>query len=123
MVFNQLEGMMVGEDVSVAHLIYFMKTILTEIFKKEVEVRLRQVFPFVEPGFELDIKCLICSGKGCSVCKHTGWVELLPCGMVHPNVLKAVLIQQIQWFCFRSWYGSTCNDEVRNRRHTTSSKW
>ncbi len=90
MVFNQLEGMMVGEDVSVAHLIYFMKTILTEIFKKEVEVRLRPgFFPFVEPGFELDIKCLICSGKGCSVCKHTGWVELLPCGMVHPNVLKA----------------------------------
>lgn len=67
-----------------------MKTILTEIFKKEVEVRLRPgFFPFVEPGFELDIKCLICSGKGCSVCKHTGWVELLPCGMVHPNVLKA----------------------------------
>jgi phenylalanyl-tRNA synthetase alpha chain len=90
MVFNQLEGMMVGEDVSVAHLIYFMKTILTEIFKKEVDVRLRPgFFPFVEPGFELDIKCLICSGKGCSVCKHTGWVELLPCGMVHPNVLKA----------------------------------
>ena len=90
MVFNQLEGMMVGENVSVANLIYFMKTILTEIFKKEVEVRLRPgFFPFVEPGFELDIKCLICSGKGCSVCKHTGWVELLPCGMVHHNVLKA----------------------------------
>jgi phenylalanyl-tRNA synthetase alpha chain len=90
MVFTQLEGMMVGEDVSVANLIYFMKTILKEIFKKDVEVRLRPgFFPFVEPGFELDIRCLICSGKGCSVCKHTGWVELLPCGMVHPNVLRA----------------------------------
>jgi phenylalanyl-tRNA synthetase alpha chain len=90
MVFHQLEGMMVGENVSVGNLIYFMKTLLTEIFKKEVEVRLRPgFFPFVEPGFELDIKCLICSGKGCSVCKHVGWVELLPCGMVHPNVLKA----------------------------------
>lgn len=90
MVFTQLEGMMVGKDISVAHLIYFMKTILKEIFKKEVEVRLRPgFFPFVEPGFELDIKCLICGGKGCSVCKHTGWVELLPCGMVHPNVLRA----------------------------------
>ncbi len=90
MVFHQLEGMMVGEDVSVAHLIYFMKTLLTEIFRREVEVRLRPgFFPFVEPGFELDIKCLICAGKGCSVCKQVGWVELLPCGMVHPNVLRA----------------------------------
>ena len=90
MVFHQLEGMMVGEDVSVGNLIYFMKTLLTEIFKREVEVRLRPgFFPFVEPGFELDIKCLICQGKGCSVCKQVGWVELLPCGMVHPNVLKS----------------------------------
>lgn len=90
MVFHQLEGMMVGTDVSVGNLIYFMKTLLTQIFKREVEVRLRPgFFPFVEPGFELDIKCLICSGKGCSVCKQVGWVELLPCGMVHPNVLKA----------------------------------
>lgn len=89
MVFHQLEGMMVGENVSVGNLIYFMKTLLTEIFKREVEVRLRPgFFPFVEPGFELDIKCLICAGKGCSVCKHVGWVELLPCGMVHPNVLR-----------------------------------
>jgi len=90
MVFTQLEGMMVGKDISVANLIYFMKTILKEIFKKDVEVRLRPgFFPFVEPGFELDIRCLICEGKGCSVCKQVGWVELLPCGMVHPNVLKA----------------------------------
>lgn len=90
MAFHQLEGMMVGKDISVAHLIYFMKTLLSEIFRREVEVRLRPgFFPFVEPGFELDIKCLICKGAGCSVCKQTGWVELLPCGMVHPNVLKA----------------------------------
>lgn len=90
MVFHQLEGMMVGEDISVAHLIYFMKTALSEIFGKKVEVRLRPgYFPFVEPGFELDIACLICHGKGCSVCKKSGWVELLPCGMVHPNVLSA----------------------------------
>jgi phenylalanyl-tRNA synthetase alpha chain len=89
MVFHQLEGMMVGKNISVANLIYFMKTLLSEIFKKEVNVRLRPgFFPFVEPGFELDIECLICGGKGCSVCKQTGWVELLPCGMVHPNVLK-----------------------------------
>jgi phenylalanyl-tRNA synthetase alpha chain len=90
MVFTQLEGMMVGKNISVANLIYFMKTILKEIFKRDVEVRLRPgFFPFVEPGFELDIRCLICEGKGCSVCKQVGWVELLPCGMVHPNVLSA----------------------------------
>lgn len=90
MVFHQIEGMMIGKDISVANLIYFMKTLLSEIFKKEVEVRLRPgFFPFVEPGFELDINCLICGGKGCPVCKQQGWVELLPCGMVHPNVLKA----------------------------------
>lgn len=90
MVFHQIEGMMVGKNISVANLIYFMKTLLSEIFKKEVEVRLRPgFFPFVEPGFELDIRCLICGGKGCPVCKQQGWLELLPCGMVHPNVLKA----------------------------------
>ena len=90
MVFHQLEGMYVDKNVTVGNLIYFMKTLLSEIFEKDVEVRLRPgFFPFVEPGFELDIKCLICGGKGCSVCKHVGWVELLPCGMVHPNVLKS----------------------------------
>jgi phenylalanyl-tRNA synthetase alpha chain len=90
MVFHQLEGMYVDKNVTVGNLIYFMKTLLSEIFEKDVEVRLRPgFFPFVEPGFELDIKCLICSGKGCSVCKQVGWVELLPCGMVHPNVLRS----------------------------------
>lgn len=96
--FHQLEGMMVGKDISVANLIYFMKVLLSEIFKKDVEVRLRPgYFPFVEPGFELDIKCMVCSGKGCSVCKKIGWVELLPCGMVHPNVLKAGNIDPNEW--------------------------
>lgn len=87
--FYQLEGMMVDKDVSVAHLLYFMKTLLSAIFKREVTVRLRPgFFPFVEPGFELDIQCLICNGAGCPVCKQSGWVELLPCGLVHPNVLR-----------------------------------
>lgn len=96
--FHQIEGMMVGKDISVSNLIYFMKTLLTEIFEREVDVRLRPgFFPFVEPGFELDISCLICSGKGCSVCKKTGWVELLPCGMVHPNVLKYGNIDPEEW--------------------------
>ena len=88
--FHQLEGMMVDREVSVAHLIHFMRTLLSKIFQREEEVRLRPgYFPFVEPGFELDIRCLLCAGKGCSVCKQVGWLELLPCGMVHPNVLRA----------------------------------
>ncbi len=87
MCFHQLEGMMVGKDITVGNLIYFMKTLLKEIFKKDMEVRLRPgYFPFVEPGFELDIRWKK-PAKGES--KHSGWLELLPCGMVHPNVLKA----------------------------------
>ena len=88
--FHQLEGMVVGEDINVAQLISTMKTLLSEIFKRDVDVRLRPgFFPFVEPGFELDIACQLCGGKGCSVCKHIGWIELMPCGMVHPNVLRS----------------------------------
>ena len=87
--FFQMEGMMIDKEVSIANLIYFMKTLLSEIFKKDVEVRLRPgFFPFVEPGFELDIKCIYCGGKGCKVCKNGGWIELCPCGMIHPNVLN-----------------------------------
>jgi len=86
--FHQIEGMVVDRGISVAHLIYTMKTLLTGIFEKEATIRLRPgFFPFVEPGFELDIRCLICGGKGCSVCKQRGWLELMPCGMVHPHVL------------------------------------
>ena len=88
--FHQVEGMMVDRGVTVAHLIYFIKSLLARIFGREVEVRLRPgYFPFVEPGFELDIRCLLCRGEGCSVCKGVGWLELLPCGMVHPNVLRS----------------------------------
>ncbi len=87
--FNQVEGMVVGQDISIAHLIYTMEELLNQIFGKKMTVRLRPgYFPFVEPGFELDFQCLVCGGKGCSVCKHSGWVELLPCGLIHPNVLK-----------------------------------
>jgi len=66
-----------------------MKTLLRGIFGRELEVRLRPgYFPFVEPGFELDARCPFCT-EGCSVCKRTRWIELLPCGLVHPNVLRA----------------------------------
>ena len=88
--FFQMEGVMVGEDISIANLIYFMKTMLSEVFDNYgLKVRLRPgFFPFVEPGFELDISCQICGGKGCPSCKHSGWLELCPCGMIHPNVLR-----------------------------------
>lgn len=99
--FNQVEGMMVDKNISVANLIYFMKVLLKEIFKQEITIRLRPgYFPFVEPGFELDINCLICGGKGCSVCKQSGWVELLPCGLVHPNVLRSGKIDPDKWSGF-----------------------
>jgi phenylalanyl-tRNA synthetase alpha chain len=106
--FYQLEGMMVDRDVSVAHLLYFMKTLLSAIFHRDVTVRLRPgFFPFVEPGFELDIQCLICGGKGCAVCKHSGWVELLPCGLVNPAVLRHGGVDPEQWSGFAFGLGLT----------------
>ena len=106
--FYQLEGMVVDREVSVANLIYFMKAMLTAIFHREVAVRLRPgFFPFVEPGFELDIKCLICGGAGCPVCKQSGWVEQLGCGLVHPNVLRMSKIDPEQWNGFAFGLGLT----------------
>jgi phenylalanyl-tRNA synthetase alpha chain len=96
--FHQVEGIYIDRDVSVANLIASMKTLLSEVFGREVKVRLRPgYFPFVEPGFELDISCLVCNGDGCSVCKKLGWVELLPCGLVHPNVLRAGGLDPDEW--------------------------
>jgi len=86
--FHQMEGLVVGEDITVGHLIGTMRTFLREVFRRDLEVRLRPgYFPFVEPGFELDARCPFCE-SGCRVCKGTTWVELCPCGMVHPVVLK-----------------------------------
>ena len=88
--FFQMEGIMVDKNISIANLIYFMKTMLSQVFQRDINVRMRPgFFPFVEPGFEMDISCLICGGEGCPSCKNSGWLELCPCGMIHPNVLKA----------------------------------
>jgi len=98
--FHQMEGLVVGKDVSVGHLIGAMKTLLRGVFGRDIEVRLRPgFFPFVEPGFELDAKCPFCK-SGCSVCKQSTWIELLPCGMVHPNVLRSGGIDPEQWSGF-----------------------
>lgn len=87
--FFQIEGMVVDRNISVSNLVYFMKKMLSEIFGKEVNVRLRPgFFPFTEPSFELDAECPFCGGKGCPTCKGGGWIELCPCGMIHPNVLR-----------------------------------
>jgi phenylalanyl-tRNA synthetase alpha chain len=106
--FYQLEGMMIDKDVSIGHMLYFMKGLLSAIFHRDATVRLRPgFFPFVEPGFELDIKCLICDGAGCPVCKQSGWVELLPCGLVHPNVLRSGGIDPEKWNGFAFGLGLT----------------
>lgn len=106
--FFQLEGLMVDRNITIANLISVMKLLLNQVFKREVFTRLRPgFFPFVEPGFELDINCLICGGDGCPTCKRTGWLELLPCGIVHPNVLRAGGIDPDKWSGFAFGLGLT----------------
>ncbi len=87
--FHQVEGLYIDENVSFADLKQTLYFFVQEMFGKEVKVRFRpSYFPFTEPSAEMDISCQICTGKGCNICKHTGWVEILGSGMVHPNVLK-----------------------------------
>ncbi|MBU1118389.1 phenylalanine--tRNA ligase subunit alpha [Patescibacteria group bacterium] len=87
--FYQIEGFVVDETISVANMVSTLKQLLSAVFKEDVNVRLRPgFFPFVEPGYEMDMSCLNCKGEGCKVCKQSGWVELLGCGMIHPNVFK-----------------------------------
>lgn len=106
--FFQMEGVMVDRNISISNLIFFMKTMLSEVFQKDIKVRLRPgFFPFVEPGFELDISCLICGGDGCPSCKHSGWLELCPCGMIHPEVLKAGGIDPEEYTGFAFGLGMT----------------
>lgn len=89
--FHQLDGFVVDEGINVGHLLGTLRTFFSRLFQAELKVRLRpSYFPFVEPGYELDFSCVNCEGKGCRVCKNSGWVEILGCGMIHPNVLKAI---------------------------------
>ena len=88
-IFHQVEGLYIDENVSFADLKQTLLYFAQEMFGKEVEIRLRpSYFPFTEPSAEMDISCQICGGKGCNVCKYTGWLEILGCGMVDPNVLE-----------------------------------
>ena len=87
--FHQVEGLYIAENVSFADLKQTLYFFVQEMFGKEIKLRFRpSYFPFTEPSAEMDISCLICGGTGCNVCKHTGWVEILGCGMVHPNLLE-----------------------------------
>ena len=96
--FYQYEALIVNERISVAGGKILVKTILERVFGREVRIRMRTgFFPFVEPGFEIDMECLNCLGKGCSVCKHKGWVEMMPGGPPHPNVLRAGGLDPKKW--------------------------
>lgn len=100
-IFHQVEGLYIDENVSFADLKQTLRFFATEIFGKDTEIRLRpSYFPFTEPSAELDVSCKICGGKGCNVCKHTGWLEILGCGMVHPNVLEACNIDSNKYTGF-----------------------
>ncbi len=106
--FFQIEGMVIDEDVSIENLMYVMQELLKNIFKTELKVRLRPgFFPFTEPSYEMDMSCVICGGKGCPTCKNSGWIELIGCGMVHPNVLKAGGIDASKYSGFAFGIGLT----------------
>ncbi len=106
--FYQLEGLMVDRDISVANLIAVMKALLSQVFHREVVIRVRPgFFPFVEPGFELDVRCVFCDGKGCPTCKGGGWIELIPSGLVHPKVLEYGRIDTTKYSGFAFGLGLT----------------
>ena len=101
--FHQIEGLLIGKDISLAHLKGVLRHLFTELFGHEIEVRLRaSFFPFTEPSAEIDMQCFKCAGSGCAVCKGSGWIEIMGAGMVHPNVLKnsGVDSTQYQGFAF-----------------------
>jgi len=99
--FHQIEGLYIAENVSFADLKQTLYFFVQEMFGAEVKIRFRpSYFPFTEPSAEMDISCMICNGKGCNICKHTGWVEILGCGMVHPNVLENCKIDNSKYSGF-----------------------
>ena len=87
--FHQIEGLVVGKNISMADLQGTLELIVQKMFGEDRSIRLRpSYFPFTEPSYEVDVSCFKCHGKGCNLCKQTGWIELLGSGIVHPNVLK-----------------------------------
>lgn len=100
-IFHQIEGLYIDENVSYADLRQTLLFFARELYGQETRIRLRpSYFPFTEPSAEMDVSCRICGGKGCNVCKYTGWLEVLGCGMVHPNVLEACNIDSVKYTGF-----------------------
>lgn len=96
--FHQLEGLVVDENVSLANLKGILRSFLAAFFERDLNVRLRpSYFPFTEPSAEVDMSCVFCGGAGCRTCKHTGWLEIAGCGMVHPNVFTACGLDAERW--------------------------
>ena len=99
--FMQCEGLVIGESITVADLKGTLELMIKELFKNDAKIRFRpSYFPFTEPSFEVDMTCHKCGGKGCSICKDTGWIEILGSGMVHPNVLEAAGIDSKKYTGF-----------------------
>ena len=106
--FYQIEGFLIDRGITIANLIGILKTALSQIFNQQVKIRLRPgYFPFTEPSFEVDMFCYLCQGKGCSVCENKGWLEILGCGMIHPNVLKNGGIDAKEYTGFAFGLGSS----------------
>ncbi len=96
--FNQVEGLFIDKHVTVGHLKSTLEGLVERLMGRKVPTRFRPAFyPFVEPGLDLDIQCIFCEGTGCGVCKSTGWIEVIPCGLVHPKVLKACGHDPEEW--------------------------
>ena len=96
--FNQVEGLLVDRHVTVAHLKHTLETLVAKLMGRKVETRFRPAFyPFVEPGLDLDVQCVFCSGVGCSICKGSGYIELIPGGLVHPKVLASCGLNPDEW--------------------------
>lgn len=99
--FHQIEGLVVGKDISLANLKFVLDAVMKKIFGDDVETQFRPgFFPFVEPGVEVDLKCFRCKGDGCATCSHSGWIEILGAGMTHPNVLMNVGINPREYKAF-----------------------
>ena len=106
--FFQYEALIVDKDFTFTAGKVMIKSILSKVFGQDVPVRMRAgFFPFVEPGFEIDMGCLVCGGKGCSVCKHVGWIEIMPGGTPHPNVLRAAGLDPDEYTGFAFGLGLT----------------
>ncbi len=99
--FYQYEALIVDKDISFSSGIVMIETILEKVFGRKINTRMREgFFPFTEPGYEIDMECLVCGGKGCKVCNHNGWIEVMPGGVIHPNVLKSAGLNPDEWTGF-----------------------